>query len=90
MGRNSVEATKASLIRAVRARLAALTAGLTGFLGALRVWPADFEVFLLFLAGFFFVVEEVRSAGLAVELPADCPATGDTINKKENKPAKKR
>jgi hypothetical protein len=37
MGRNSVEATKASLMRAVRARLAALTAGLTGFLGALRV-----------------------------------------------------
>jgi len=90
MGRNSVEATKASLIRAVRARLAALTAGLTGFLGALCVWPADFEVFLLFLAGFFFVVEEACPAGLVVELPEDCPTTGDTINKKESKPAKKR
>jgi hypothetical protein len=46
MGRNSAEATKASLIRAVCARLAALTAGLVGFLTALRVWPADFAAAL--------------------------------------------
>jgi hypothetical protein len=50
----------------------------------------DFVAFLLFLAGFFFAVEEVCSAGLVVELLEDCPATGETINKKESRPAKKR
>jgi hypothetical protein len=54
MGRNSVEATKASLIRAVRARLAALTEGLAGFLvAAFLVWPAGFTVFVPDLAGVF-------------------------------------
>jgi hypothetical protein len=47
-------------------------------------------VFLLLLAGFFFAVEEACPAGLVVELLEDCPATGDTINKKESRPAKKR
>ena len=50
----------------------------------------DFVAFLLFLAGFFFAVEEVCPAGLVVELLEDCPATGDTINKKESRPTKKR
>jgi hypothetical protein len=97
MGRNSVEATKASLMRAVRARLAALTAGLTGFLAALPVRPAGFVVFLLVWAGFFvsctgffFVVVDACPAGLVAEPSVDCPATGSTINKKESKPAKKR
>ena len=105
MGRNSVEATKASLIRAVRARLAALTAGVAGFLAvvALRVRPAGFAAFLpgLFVscvdfgAGFFFAVEEACPAGLVAEPPfveplVDCPATGSTIIKMESRPARKR
>src|ERR1035437_4037704 len=98
MGRNSAEATKASLIRAACARLAALTAGLAGFLTALRVRPADFEAVLpgLFVfcvdfgAGFFFAVEEACPAGLVVELPEDCPTTGSTIIKMESRPAKTR
>jgi hypothetical protein len=96
MGRNSVEATKASLMRAVRARLAALTAGLTGFLAALPVRPAGFVDFLLVWAGFFvsctgffFAVVEACPAGLVAEPLEVCPATGSTINKKESKPAKK-
>ena len=55
MGRNSVEATKASLIRAVRARRAAFTAGLTGFLGFLAVELAGFADFPTVGAGFFAV-----------------------------------
>jgi hypothetical protein len=101
MGRNSVEATKASLIRAARARRAALTAGLAGFLAALRVWPAGFEAVLPgffvfcadFGAGFFFAVEEacpVCPAGLGAEPLEDCPATGSTIIKMESRPARKR
>jgi hypothetical protein len=101
MGRNSVEATKASLIRAACARLAALTAGLAGFLTALRVWPADFAAFLPglagflvccadFGAGFLFAVEEACPAGLVVEPPEDCPTTGSTIIKKESRPARQR
>jgi hypothetical protein len=78
------------LIRAACARLAALTAGLAGFLTALRVWPADFVAFLLFWAGFFFAVEEACPDGLAVELPEDCPVTGSTIIKKESRPARQR
>ena len=96
MGRNSVEATKASLIRAARARRAALTAGLAGFLAAFRVWAADFEdvlpglfVFCVdFGAGFFFAVEEACPAGLVVELLDDCPATGSTIINMESRPAR--
>jgi hypothetical protein len=98
MGRNSVEATKASLIRAVRARRAALTAGLAGFWAAFRVWPADFEAVLPglfafcvdFGAGFFFAVEEPCPAGLLVETPDDCPETTSAIIKMENRPARKR
>jgi hypothetical protein len=90
MGRNSVEATKANLMRAARARLAALTAGLTGFLAALCVWPAGFAAFLLFWAGFFFAVEEDCPAGLVAEPPEDCPATGSTIIKKESRTARQR
>jgi hypothetical protein len=103
MGRNSVEATKASLIRAVRARLAALTAGLAGFLvAALPDLPAGFTVFVPDLAGvfalgagFFFAVEDACPAGLVVEAPfveplVDCPVTGSTIIKKENRPARQK
>jgi len=57
MGRNSVEATKASLIRAVRARRAARTLGLTGFFAALPALLAGFVDFFAFalagLAGVF-------------------------------------
>jgi hypothetical protein len=52
MGRNSVEATKASLMRAVRARLAAFTAGLTGFLVFLTVEDGFFVVCGVFWAVF--------------------------------------
>jgi hypothetical protein len=47
MGRNSAEATKASLIRAVRALRAALDALLVGFLALFPV-PADFPVRAVF------------------------------------------
>jgi len=99
-------------MRAVRARLAALTAGLAAFLvAALPLSPAGFADFLtvgagffavcvvfwaVFCAGFFavcasffFAVEDACPAGLVFDLPEDCPATGDTINKNESKPAKK-
>jgi hypothetical protein len=66
MGRNSVEATKASLIRAVRARRAALTLGLTGFLAAL---PALFAGFVEFFA--------VVLAGLATVAPTGFFTVGD-------------
>jgi len=101
MGRNSVETTKASLIRAVRARRAARTAGLTGFLGfiavelvladLLAVGAGFFAVgaafWIGFFAGIFLAGEETCPVGLVVELFVDCPATGDTINKKESRPA---
>ena len=85
-------------MRAVRARLAALTAGLAAFLAAvLPVWPAGFTAFVpdlagvfVFCAGFFFTTEGVCPAGLVVDPPVDSPATGDTINKNESKPAKMR
>jgi hypothetical protein len=35
-------------------------------------------------------VEDACPVGLVVDLPEDCPATGDTINKNESNPAKKR
>jgi hypothetical protein len=53
MGRSSVEATKACLIRAVRAALAALP----DLLDALLPLPAGLTVFL---AVFVFVVAELR------------------------------
>jgi hypothetical protein len=74
-------------MRAARARLAALTAGLTGFLAVLRVWSIDFAAFLLFWAGFFFAVEEACATGLVDESPEDCPTTGNTAIKKESSPA---
>ena len=77
-------------MRAVRARLVALTAGLTSFLAAFPVRPAGFVVFLLVLAGFFFVVEEACPAGVVAEPPEVCPAIGDTVNKKESRPARQR
>jgi hypothetical protein len=99
MGRNSVEATKASLMRAVRARRAALTAGLAGLLAALPVRLADLVAFLPSLDGcfvfctdccavFLFAVEEAVPAGLVVEPPEDCPASGNTTIKKESRPAR--
>jgi hypothetical protein len=101
MGRNSVEATKASLMRVVRARRAALTAGLTGFLTPLPVRLAGFVALLPALdgrfvfctvccTGFLFAVEEAVLAGLVVEPPEDCPATGSTTIKKESRPARQR
>jgi hypothetical protein len=101
MGRNSVEATKASLMRAVRARRAALTAGLAGFLIALPVRLAGLVALLPTLDGcfvfctgccavFLFAVEEAVPAGLVVEPPEDCPAIGNTIIEKESRPAKQR
>jgi hypothetical protein len=84
MGRNSVEATKASLMRAVRARLAALTAGLTGFLDFMAVVGVVFPGLLAVGVGFvavcvvfcavlcavgFFAAEVACPAGLAVEPP---------------------
>ncbi len=74
-------------MRAARARLAALTAGLTGLLAALRVWSTDFAAFLLVLAGFFFAVEEACPAGVVAEPLEDCPTTGNTNIKKESSPA---
>jgi hypothetical protein len=103
MGRNSVEAAKASLMRAVRARLAACTVGLTGFFGFLAVVGVVFAGLLAagtgffavavvawrgFCVGFFFAVEEACPAGLVVELAEDCPATGSTTIKKESRPAR--
>ncbi len=85
-------------MRAVRARLAAFTAGLAAFLvAALPVSPAGFAAFVpdlagvvVFCDGFFFAVEDACPAGLVVDPPVDCPATGNTINKNESNPAKNR
>jgi hypothetical protein len=81
MGRNSVDATKASLMRAVRARRAALTVGLTGVLAVLLVRLAVFAVFLLFWTGFFFAVMEDCPVGLVAGLLDVCPATGNATIK---------
>jgi DNA-binding transcriptional regulator YdaS (Cro superfamily) len=65
MGRNSAEATKASLIRAVLARRAALTLGLTGFLAVLPALLAGVvDFFAVALVGF-----AVALAGLAGVVP---------------------
>jgi len=66
MGRSSVEATKASLIRAVCARRAARTLGLTGFFAAMPALDAGF-------ADFF----AVALAGLAAVAPAGFFTIGD-------------
>src|ERR1017187_6376439 len=95
MGRSSVEATNASLIRAVRARRAALAFGLEGFMAFLPAWLAGFVVFLATGAGFFvvgpvfFAMEEAEPLGAVAEPPADCPATGSTIIGKESRPDRK-
>jgi len=86
------------LMRAVRARLAALTVGLADFLvAALPVLPAGFAAFVpdlagvfVFCADFFFAVVEACPAGLVVAPTEDPPATGDTINKNESNPARQR
>jgi hypothetical protein len=72
MGRNSVEATKASLILAVCARRAALTLGLTGFLAALPALLAGFvDFFAVALVGLAVVL-----AGLAGVFPTGFFAFG--------------
>jgi len=89
MGRNSVEATKASLIRADRARL---TAWLAFLLGLRPFLPAVLG-FLVVCAGLLaavFAVEEAGAAGVVAELPEDCPATGCTTIKTESKQARHR
>jgi hypothetical protein len=85
MGRNSAEATKASLIRAARARLTswlALFFGLRVFLPVRVVLPAA-------VAGCFAEVFVVAAAGsvAAGELAEDCPATGSMTKSKDNNPA---
>jgi hypothetical protein len=91
MGRSSVDATKACLMRAVRA---ALTARLD------RVLPffLDLDDLVLFLAlvaaEVFFCVEElafVVELAAGVELLAEvCPATGDTAISADSTPARQR
>jgi hypothetical protein len=92
MGRNSVEATKASLMRAARARLTVLLAC------GLDLWvflPAVLVDFAAVVAGVFafcaalFLVEAVP-AGAVDELPADCPITGCTTMSTESTPARQR
>jgi hypothetical protein len=90
MGRNSVEATNASLIRAVRARRTALLA--LGF-GLRALFPAVLLVFATvfavdFAAGFLVVVVEAGPAGVVAEPPEDCPATGCKTMSTERKPAR--
>jgi len=105
MGRSSVEATKACLMRAVRARRAALVEWLTGFEAFLAVVLAGFDAFVLavagllvFCAGFpaaFFAVEEAEAAGAVVEPPfvdplVDCAVTGRTTISQDNRTARPR
>jgi len=103
MGRSSVEATKACLMRAVLARRNALLEWLAGFLVLMAVVLAGFEVlapvgagFAVLCAGFpaaFFAVEEAEAAGAVVEPPfvdplVDCAATGRTTISQDNRTAK--
>jgi hypothetical protein len=91
------------LIRAVRARRAALLEWLTGFEAFLAVVLAGFDAFVLavagllvFCAGFpaaFFAVEEPEPAGAVVEPPfvdplVDCAATGRTTISQDNRTAR--
>jgi hypothetical protein len=77
------------LIRAVRARRADRTAGLTGFFALPPLRLAGFlaavleAVFAVGLLATFFVEEE---AGL-VAVRVDCPATSGTFNEKTSKRA---
>jgi len=104
MGRSSVEATKACLMRAVRARRAALLVRLACFLALPAVLLAGFDAFvpaaaglLVFCAGFpaaFFAVVAV-SAGGGAEPPfadplVDCAETGRTIISQGNRTAMQR
>jgi hypothetical protein len=94
MGRNSVEATKASLMRAVRARLAVLLTCALDLLVFLPVVAVDFAAVLAgvfaFCAAAFLVAEGAVPAGAVAELPEDCPATGWTIISTESNPARQR
>ena len=89
IGRNSAEATKASLIRAARARLTALLALGLG----LRELLPDVPGFFVACAGFLavaFDAEELFFAVVVVDPPADCPATGCTTKSTESRQASKR
>jgi hypothetical protein len=93
MGRNSVEATKASLIRAVRTRRAALTLGLADLLavGCDLVAVLPVGAGLVAVGEGFSAVDGAGAAGAAAVPPlGDCPATGDTVISKESSPAMKR
>jgi hypothetical protein len=83
MGRSSVEATKASFIRASRAACAALAARLRRLEGFLALAPG--------LAGFFvfFLFFEAGLCACAPVPPEVCPATGTTTIRIESKAAKK-
>jgi hypothetical protein len=87
IGRNSAEATKALLMRAVRAALAALFALLTGFLArALAFNPSDDDLSLgaPALVGFFvaLVLDEDDRVDFDVEPVEVCPATGSTTRRR--------
>jgi hypothetical protein len=77
------------LIRAVRARRAALTAGLTGFAAFLLAGFVDFSAAA---ACFFAVCVTLCALETAapdrVELLDDCPSTGSTIISVESKTAR--
>jgi hypothetical protein len=100
MGRNSVEATKASLMRAVRARRAALLVRRVGLLpAALLVRLAGFVPVLagvfVFCFGFgdglgdaLCVLAEAEPAGVCP--PSDRAATGSTIISRESRTARQR
>jgi len=90
MGRSSAEATKASLIRAVRAVRAALAARLEVFF-PLALAPGltpDFAPALALLAWCALVALE--AVGAVVESPEDCPAAGAAIISTASKPARQR
>jgi hypothetical protein len=94
MGRNSAEATKASLMRAVRARLTVLLACRLDFLVLLPLvlvaFAASLAGVVVFCAALFFVAVEAVSAGAVAEPPEDCPITGCTIMSTESNPARQR
>jgi hypothetical protein len=88
MGRNSADATKASLIRAAFARLTAL---LARFLGLLDFLPVLAGFCAVFFAVVFVVVCDLAGvvlAGVAVEPPADCPTIGNATISMESKQAR--
>jgi hypothetical protein len=103
MGRNSADATNASLIRAARARLTALLAcrlGLLDFLPAATRFAAVgafffavagavvFAVIAVFGAVFFVAAVEAAPEGAAVDPPEDCPITGCKTMSTKRRPAR--